>query len=188
MKMSDYQSQYPVTPPRQAAPWQIPHPAPHHHPATTTTAAFPAIWCQCGRAFLCLPVLMVFQGGFTVGQDSATAAFPAIWCRCGRAFLCLPVLTVFQGGFTVRQDSATAAFPAIRCRCGRRTVRRRSRSGHLRLMRSHFAMSSRCLFSEYMIIRYFCKRALLDVRYTSRIKSGSLEINRPFLIVSVILQ
>lgn len=110
--MSDYQSQYPVTPPRQAAPWQIPH------PATTATAAFPAIWC----------------------------------------------------------------------RCGRQVVRRRSRPGHLRLMRSHFAMSSRCPFSECFIIRYFCKRALLDVRYTSRIKSDPLEINRPFPIVSVILQ
>ena len=37
-----------------------------------------------GRAFLCLPVLTAFQGGFTVRQDSATAAFPAIRCRCGR--------------------------------------------------------------------------------------------------------
>ena len=27
--------------------------------------------------------------------------------------------------------------------------------------------SSRCLFSECLIIRHFCKRALLDVRYTS---------------------
>ena len=43
-------------------------------------------------------------------------------------------------------------------------------------------------FSEYMIIRYFCKRALLDVRYTSRIKSDPLEINRTFPIVSVFLQ
>ena len=39
-----------------------------------------------------------------------------------------------------------------------------------------------------MIIRYFCERALLGVRYTSRIKSDPLEINRPFPIVSVILQ
>ena len=135
MKMSYYQSQYPITPPRQAAPWQIPHPDPRHHPATT----------------------------------------------------------------------ATAAFPAIRCRCGRRVVRRRSRPGHLRLRRSHFAMSSispkffpliikdirfsnlldpaysatkrpfcpissqvqQMFFSECLIIRYFCKRTLLDVRYTS---------------------
>ena len=27
--------------------------------------------------------------------------------------------------------------------------------------------SSRCLFPEHLIIRYFCKRALLDVRYAS---------------------
>ena len=101
--------------------------------------------------------------------------------------------------------TATAAFPAIQCRCGRRVVGRRSRPGHLRLRRSHFAMSSilpkfisliikdihlktcwtrhislpnghsapylhrssRCFFSECLIIRYFCKRTLLDVRYTS---------------------
>ena len=37
-----------------------------------------------GRAFLCLPVLTVFQGSFTARQDSTTAAFPAIRCRCGR--------------------------------------------------------------------------------------------------------
>ena len=50
MKMPDYQSQYPITPPRLAAPWQIPHPAPHHHPATTATAAFPAIQCRSGSS------------------------------------------------------------------------------------------------------------------------------------------
>ena len=42
----------------------------------------------------------------------------------------------------VRQDSTTAAFPAIQCRCGRLVMGRRSRLGYLRLMRSHFAMSS----------------------------------------------
>ena len=84
MKMPDYQSRYPITPPRQAAPWQIPHSAPHHHPATTATAAFPAIRCRCGSTFPCRPVLTVFQGGFTVRQGSATAAYLAIRCRCGR--------------------------------------------------------------------------------------------------------
>ena len=235
MKMPDYQSQYPITPPRQAAPWQIPHPAPHHHPATTATAAFPAIQCRCGSTFPCRPVLTVFQGGFTVRQDSATAAYLAIRCRCGSTFPCRPVLTVFQGGFTVRQDSATAAFPAIRCRCGSTfpcrpvltvfqggfTVRQDSatqhfpRSGagavdgswggdrvscaailqcpayhrnsshllsriyvlttcwtrHISPPNGHSApyphKSSRCLFSEHLIIRHFYKRALLDVRYTS---------------------
>ena len=48
--------------------------------------------------------------------------------------------------------------------------------------------SSRCPFLKHMIIRHFHKRTLLDVRYTSRIKSDSFEINRPFHIESVILQ
>ena len=153
MKMPDYQSQYSITSPRQAAPWQILHPAPHHHPATT-----------------------------------ATAAFPAIQCRCGRTFLCRTVLTVFQGGFTVGQDSATAAFPAIRCRCGRRTVRRRSRPGHLRLMRSHFAMSSISPKFISLIIKDIRFSNLLDPAYfaTKRPSSpiSSQVQQMPFLIVS----
>ena len=48
--------------------------------------------------------------------------------------------------------------------------------------------SSRCLFPEHLIIKHFCKRTLLDVKYTSTLKSGSLEISKPFPIVSVILQ
>ena len=165
MKMPDYQSQYPITPPRQAAPWQIPHPAPHHHPATTATAAFPAIQCRCGSTFPCRPVLTVFQGGFTVRQDSATAAFPAIRYRCGSTFPCRPVLTAFQGGFTVRQGSATAAYLAIRCRCGGRVVRRRSRPGRLRLMRSHFAMSSISPKFILLIIKDIHFSNLLDPAY-----------------------
>ena len=50
MRMSDYRSQYLITPLRQAAPWQIPHPDPRHHPATTATAAFPAIQCRSGSS------------------------------------------------------------------------------------------------------------------------------------------
>ena len=50
----------------------------------TTTAAFSAIQCRCGRTFPCNHVFTVFQGGFTVWQVSTTAAFSAIQCRCGR--------------------------------------------------------------------------------------------------------
>ena len=118
MKMPDYQSQYSITSPRQAAPWQILHPAPHHHPATT----------------------------------------------------------------------ATAAFPAIRCRCGRRTVRRRSRPGHLRLMRSHFAMPSISPKFISLIIKDIRFGNLLDPAYfaTKRPSSpiSSQVQQMPFLIVS----
>jgi hypothetical protein len=96
---------------------------------------------------------------------TATAAFPAIQCRCGRTFPCRSVLTVFQGGFTVGQDSATAAFPSIRCRCGRRVVGRRSRPGHLRLRRSHFAMSSISLKFISLIIKDIHFKNLLDPAY-----------------------
>ena len=142
MKMPDYQSRYPITPPRQAAPWQIPHSAPHHHPATT-----------------------------------ATAAFPAIRCRCGSTFPCRPVLTVFQGGFTVRQGSATAAYLAIRCRCGRRSVvRRRSRPGHLRLMRSYFAISS--------ISPKFIQLIIKDIRFDNLPDPAYSATKRPFCPIS----
>ena len=106
MKIPDYQSQYPITPFRQAAPRQIPHPAPHHHPATT----------------------------------------------------------------------ATAAIPAIRCRYGRRAVRRRSRLGHLRLMRSHFAMSS--------ISPKFISLIIKDIRFDNLLDPAYFATKRPFCPIS----
>ena len=89
----------------------------------------------------------------------------------GRTFPCRPVLTVFQGGFTARQDSATAAFPAIRCRCGRRAVRRRSRPGHLRLMRSHFATSS--------ISPKFIQLIIKDIRFSNLLDPAYSATKRP---------
>ena len=89
----------------------------------------------------------------------------------GRMFPCRPVLTVFQGGFTVRQDSTTAAFPAIRCRCGRRVVRRRSRPGHLRLRRSHFAMSS--------ISPKFIPLIIKDIRFSNLLDPAYFATKRP---------
>ena len=66
------------------------------------------------------------------------------------------------------------------------------RTRHISLPNGHSApylhKSSRRLFPERLIIRHFYKHALLDTRYTSRIKSDSLEISRTFPIVSVILQ
>ena len=106
MKMPDYRSQYPTTPPRQAAPWQIIHPAPHHHPATT----------------------------------------------------------------------ATAAYLAIRCRCGGRVVRRRSRPGHLRLRRSHFAMSS--------ISPKFIPLIIKDIRFSNLLDPAYSATKRPFSPIS----
>ena len=90
--MSDYQHRCLTALFRQAAPWLILHPASHHHRASTTTAAFPAIRCRCGRTFPCHPVFTVLQGGFTVRHVSTTAAFSAIRCRCGRTFSCHPRL------------------------------------------------------------------------------------------------
>ena len=99
--MPDYQSQYLITSLRQAAPWQIPHPDPHYHPATT----------------------------------------------------------------------APAAFPAIQCRCGKRAVRRRSRPGHLRLMRSHFAMSS--------ISPKFIPLIIKDIRFSNLLDPAYFATKRP---------
>ena len=104
--MSDYRSQYLITPLRQAALWQILHPAPHHHPATTITAAF----------------------------------------------------------------------PAIRCRCCRRVVGRRSRPVHLRLRRSHFAMSSISPKIIPLIIKDIRSDNLLDPAYSAT--------KRPFCPIS----
>ena len=95
-----------ITPLRQAAPWQILHPGPHHHPATTTTAAF----------------------------------------------------------------------PAIRCQCGRRAVRRRSRPGHLRLRRSHFAMSS--------ISPKFIPLIIKDIRFDNLLDPAYFATKRPFCPIS----
>ena len=97
-------------------------------------------------------------------------------CRCGRTFPCRPVLTVFQGGFTVGQDSATAAFPSIRCRCGRRVVGRRSRPGHLRLRRSHFAMSS--------ISPKFISLIIKDIHFKNLLDPAYFATKRPFCPIS----
>ena len=95
----------------------------------------------------------------------------------GRTFPCRPVLTAFQGGFTVRQGSATAAYLAIRCRCGRRSVvRRRSRPGHLRLMRSYFAMSS--------ISPKFIPLIIKDIRFSNLLDPAYFAAKRPFCPIS----
>ena len=94
----------------------------------------------------------------------------------GRMFPCRPVLTVFQGGFMVRQCSTTAAFPAIRCRYGRRGVRRRSRPGHLRLMRSHFAMSS--------ISPKFIPLIIKDIRFSNLLDPAYSATKRPYSHIS----
>ena len=89
----------------------------------------------------------------------------------GRTFPCCPVLTAFQGDFTARQDSATAAFAAIRCRCGRWVVRRRSRPGHLHLMRIHFAMSS--------ISPKFISLIIKDIRFSNLLDPAYFATKRP---------
>ena len=203
--MSDYQHRCLTALFRQAAPWLILHPASHHHRASTTTAAFSAIRCRCGRTFSCHPVFTVLQGGLTVRRVSTTAAFPAIRCRCGRTFSCHPVLTVFQGGFTVRHVSTTAAFSAIRCRCGstfpchprlhgapRRLYGQTCfHNGSVfrdsvplwhtvvrraRLRRSHFAMSN--------MLPKFISFIIKDIRFNNLPDPADIAAKRPFSPIS----
>ena len=69
----------------------------------STTAAFSAIRCRCGRTFPCHPVFTVFQGGFTVRQVSTTAVFSAILCRCGKGRRTWMALEVpLRGGVMAR--------------------------------------------------------------------------------------
>ena len=84
----------------------------------STTAAFPAIRCRCGKPFSAAPFLQAFWTAFSLCLFATTAAFPAIRCRCGKPFSSVPFLQAFWTAFSLCLFAATAAFPAIRCRCG----------------------------------------------------------------------
>ena len=90
-----------------------------HNMTASTTAAFPAIHCHCGkwRSGECGSECLWRRSPFP--EPSTTAAFPAIHCHCGKGGSgeCGSERLWRRSPFP--EPSTTAAFPAIHCRCGR---------------------------------------------------------------------
>ena len=107
---------------------------------------------------------------FTVGQDSATAAFPSIRCRCGRRVVGRRSrpgnLRLRRSHFAMSSISPKFISLIIKDIHFKNLLD----PAYFATKRPFCPISSQVqqmFFSECLIIRYFCKRTLLDVRYTS---------------------